>query len=104
MSPWIPTPPTGHDGIVADGRIANDETVEVLAEMSVSHARAGADFVAPSDMMDGRILAIRGSLGRGGPSRYGNHELQCQIRQCFLRPVSRRLGFRPCGRTKCSQG
>jgi len=52
----------GHDGIVADGQILNDETVEVLAEMSVSHAEAGADFVAPSDMMDGRIMTIREAL------------------------------------------
>lgn len=52
----------GHDGIVAKGQILNDETAEVLAEMSVSHAQAGADFVAPSDMMDGRILTIREAL------------------------------------------
>ena len=49
----------GHDGIVEDGYIVNDKTTEVLAQMSLSHAQAGADFVAPSDMMDGRILAIR---------------------------------------------
>ncbi|MBU2526605.1 MAG: porphobilinogen synthase [Bacteroidetes bacterium] len=52
----------GHDGIVADGKILNDETVAVLSQMSVSHAMAGADFVAPSDMMDGRILRIRQAL------------------------------------------
>lgn len=52
----------GHDGIVADGKILNDETCELLAEMSISHARAGADFVAPSDMMDGRIAIIREAL------------------------------------------
>lgn len=52
----------GHDGIVQDGQILNDETSEILAEMSVSHALAGADFVAPSDMMDGRILTIREAL------------------------------------------
>lgn len=49
----------GHDGIVEDGIIVNDVTVEVLAQMALSHAQSGADFVAPSDMMDGRILAIR---------------------------------------------
>ena len=49
----------GHDGIVENGKIINDFTVEVLATMSVSHVQAGADFVAPSDMMDGRIRAIR---------------------------------------------
>ena len=52
----------GHDGIVEDGYIVNDPTVEVLAKMSLSHAQAGADFVAPSDMMDGRIEAIRETL------------------------------------------
>ncbi len=52
----------GHDGIVQHGAIVNDDTVEFLAEMSVSHAQAGADFVAPSDMMDGRILTIREAL------------------------------------------
>jgi porphobilinogen synthase len=55
----------GHDGIVEHGEIVNDATVEVLAKMSVSHARAGADFVAPSDMMDGRIAAIRQALETG---------------------------------------
>ncbi|MEO1023348.1 MAG: porphobilinogen synthase [Bacteroidota bacterium] len=52
----------GHDGIIQDGVIINDRTVDVLAKMSVSHAEAGADFVAPSDMMDGRIKAIRNAL------------------------------------------
>jgi porphobilinogen synthase len=52
----------GHDGIVANGVILNDETTELLAEMSISHAKAGADFVAPSDMMDGRIQIIREAL------------------------------------------
>ncbi|MCF7566832.1 porphobilinogen synthase [Sabulilitoribacter arenilitoris] len=52
----------GHDGIIKNGQIINDDTIEVLAEMSVSHAQAGANFVAPSDMMDGRILTIREAL------------------------------------------
>lgn len=52
----------GHDGIVHEGRILNDETAEILAEMSISHAQAGADVVAPSDMMDGRIQIIREAL------------------------------------------
>ena len=52
----------GHDGIVENGQIANDATSNFLAEMSVSHAKTGADFVAPSDMMDGRIQAIRTAL------------------------------------------
>lgn len=56
----------GHDGIVKNGMILNDETIEVLADMSLSHATAGADFVAPSDMMDGRILTIREALEEAG--------------------------------------
>ncbi len=52
----------GHDGIVRDGLIVNDDTVDVLARMALSHAEAGADFVAPSDMMDGRIGEIRDLL------------------------------------------
>lgn len=52
----------GHDGIVKDGLIINDDTVKVLADISVMHAQAGADFIAPSDMMDGRIGAIREAL------------------------------------------
>ena len=56
----------GHDGIVKDGEILNDETVEALVKMALSHAEAGADIVAPSDMMDGRIGAIRKSLEQEG--------------------------------------
>jgi porphobilinogen synthase len=56
----------GHDGVVAEGKIQNDETVRILAEMSVLHARAGADVVAPSDMMDGRVGAIRDALDIAG--------------------------------------
>ncbi|MEM7375334.1 MAG: porphobilinogen synthase [Bacteroidota bacterium] len=52
----------GHDGIVVDGKIVNDPTVDVLAKMAVSHAEAGVDMVAPSDMMDGRIGAMRTAL------------------------------------------
>ena len=52
----------GHCGVIRDGRIENDATLELLARQAVSHARAGADFVAPSDMMDGRVAAIRKAL------------------------------------------
>lgn len=56
----------GHDGLVIDGRIANDATLPVLAAMAVAQARAGADVVAPSDMMDGRVAAIRTALDAAG--------------------------------------
>jgi porphobilinogen synthase len=61
----------GHDGIVENEEIVNDATVEVLAQMSVSHAQAGVDMVAPSDMMDGRIAAIRKALEENGFTKTG---------------------------------
>jgi porphobilinogen synthase len=56
----------GHCGIVEDGRIKNDASVDVLARVALSHVEAGADIVAPSDMMDGRVAAIREALDEGG--------------------------------------
>ena len=61
----------GHDGIIENGQIAHDSTSLFLAEMSVAHAQAGADIVAPSDMMDGRILEIREALEDNGFSNTG---------------------------------
>jgi porphobilinogen synthase len=59
----------GHCGVIEGGDVANDPTLELLAKEAVSHARAGADMVAPSDMMDGRVAAIRGALDSEG---FGN--------------------------------
>lgn len=56
----------GHCGIIRDGSVDNDATLEILARQAVTHARAGADFVAPSDMMDGRVAAIRNELDKNG--------------------------------------
>ena len=56
----------GHCGIIEDGRIDNDATLDILSRVAISHAEAGADFVAPSDMMDGRVRAIRETLERDG--------------------------------------
>ncbi len=56
----------GHDGIIANGDVENDSTVAALVKMAVSHAEAGADFVAPSDMMDGRVLRLRQGLDAAG--------------------------------------
>ncbi len=56
----------GHCGVIVDGEVANDPTLELLARTSVSHVEAGADVVAPSDMMDGRVRAIRDALDDGG--------------------------------------
>ena len=61
----------GHDGLVENGRIINDATLEILAKMAVAQAEAGADIVAPSDMMDGRVGAIRAELDRAGHTEVG---------------------------------
>jgi len=61
----------GHCGLVRDGEVLNDETLELLAAQAVSHAQAGADLVAPSDMMDGRVAAIRAALDAAGRESTG---------------------------------
>lgn len=85
----------GHDGIVEDGQIVNDATVEVLAQMSVSHARAGADFVAPSDMMDGRIGAIRKALEENNFSHTGILSYAAKYASCFYGPFRDALDSAP---------
>jgi porphobilinogen synthase len=85
----------GHDGIVENGEIVNDPTVEVLAKMSVSHAAAGADFVAPSDMMDGRIGAIRKALEEAGYSNTGIMSYSAKYASCFYGPFRDALDSAP---------
>ncbi|WP_276133138.1 porphobilinogen synthase [Polluticoccus soli] len=85
----------GHDGIVENGQIVNDATVEVLAQMSVSHARAGADFVAPSDMMDGRIIAIREALEADGFTNTGIMAYSAKYASCFYGPFRDALDSAP---------
>ncbi|MEC3964079.1 porphobilinogen synthase [Flagellimonas halotolerans] len=85
----------GHDGIVAEGQILNDETAEVLAEMSVSHAKAGADFVAPSDMMDGRILTIREALEDEGLINTGIMAYSAKYASAFYGPFRDALDSAP---------
>ncbi|MGB5499038.1 MAG: porphobilinogen synthase, partial [Maribacter sp.] len=85
----------GHDGIVGDGQILNDETTEVLAEMSVSHAQAGADFVAPSDMMDGRILTIREALEEEGFINTGIMSYSAKYASAFYGPFRDALDSAP---------
>jgi porphobilinogen synthase len=58
----------GHCGVIQDGEVVNDVTLELLAKMAITHAESGADIVAPSDMMDGRVAAIRGALDDEGLS------------------------------------
>jgi porphobilinogen synthase len=85
----------GHDGIVENGQIVNDPTVEVLAKMSVSHAVAGADFVAPSDMMDGRIGAIRHALEEAGHTNTGIMAYSVKYASCFYGPFRDALDSAP---------
>jgi porphobilinogen synthase len=85
----------GHDGIVKDGEIVNDETVEALARMSISHAQAGADFVAPSDMMDGRIAAIRNGLEENHFTKTGIMSYSAKYASCFYGPFRDALDSAP---------
>ena len=85
----------GHDGIVKDGEIVNDETVEALVKMSISHAVAGADFVAPSDMMDGRIGAIRAGLEENNFTKTGIMSYSAKYASCFYGPFRDALDSAP---------
>jgi porphobilinogen synthase len=85
----------GHDGIVENNEIINDATVDVLAKMSVSHAQAGADFVAPSDMMDGRIAAIREALEQKGFTKTGIMSYSAKYASCFYGPFRDALDSAP---------
>jgi len=85
----------GHDGIVEGQKILNDETVEVLAEMALSHAEAGADFVAPSDMMDGRILTIREALEEAGYTDTGIMSYSAKYASAFYGPFRDALDSAP---------
>jgi porphobilinogen synthase len=85
----------GHDGIIENGIIINDDTADVLAEMSLSHARAGADFVAPSDMMDGRILTIREALEDEGFLNTGIMSYSAKYASAFYGPFRDALDSAP---------
>ena len=85
----------GHDGIVENGKILNDPTAKVLAEMALSHAQAGADFVAPSDMMDGRIEAIREHLEDHGFHHTGIMSYSAKYASSFYGPFRDALDSAP---------
>jgi porphobilinogen synthase len=85
----------GHDGIVHNGEIVNDPTVEALVQMSVSHAEAGVDMVAPSDMMDGRIGAIREGLEHAGFTKVGIMAYSAKYASCFYGPFRDALDSAP---------
>jgi porphobilinogen synthase len=85
----------GHDGIVENGKIDNDATLEVLADMALSHARAGADFVAPSDMMDGRVERIRHRLDQEKFVDTGIMSYSAKYASCFYGPFRDALDSAP---------
>ena len=85
----------GHDGIVIAGEIVNDHTVEALVKMSLSHATAGADIIAPSDMMDGRIGAIREALEQNNFTQTGIMAYSAKYASCFYGPFRDALDSAP---------
>src|SRR5215467_3903630 len=85
----------GHDRIVEDGEIVNDPTVDALVKMSISHAQAGADMVAPSDMMDGRIGAIRKGLEENNFTKVGIMAYSAKYASCFYGPFRDALDSAP---------
>lgn len=76
----------GHCGLITDGNVDNDSSLELLARTAVSHARAGADMVAPSDMMDGRVAAIRRSLDEAGFTQVGIMSYAAKYASAFYGP------------------
>ena len=85
----------GHDGIVSGGKIINDDTNAILAEMALSHAKAGADFVAPSDMMDGRIFEMRSLLEDEGFHDTGIMSYSAKYASAFYGPFRDALDSAP---------
>ena len=85
----------GHCGIVKGGRIDNDETLKVLSKVALSHAEAGADFVAPSAMMDGQVRAIRESLDNGGFKDVGILAYSAKYASNFYGPFREALDSAP---------
>lgn len=85
----------GHDGIVEKGQIMNDQTIEILAKMSISHANAGANFLAPSDMMDGRIQTIRKALERENYKDVGLMSYSVKYASSFYGPFRAALDSAP---------
>ena len=86
---------SGHDGLVEDGEIINDESVEILAQMALSHAQAGADMVGPSDMMDGRVGYIREVLEENNFTNVGIMSYSVKYASCFYGPFRDALDSAP---------
>jgi porphobilinogen synthase len=76
----------GHCGVVKDGKILNDETLEILSKMALAHAEAGADMIAPSDMMDGRVGTLRRTLDQNGHTEIPILSYAAKYASCFYAP------------------
>ncbi|HTL11417.1 MAG TPA: porphobilinogen synthase [Bdellovibrionota bacterium] len=85
----------GHDGLVKGGKIVNDPTLPILAEMAVSQAKAGADYVAPSDMMDGRVGYLRNALDEAGFEEVGILAYTAKYASAFYGPFRDALDSAP---------
>ena len=85
----------GHDGIIENGVVANDAPNDALVKMAVSHAQAGADFVAPSDMMDGRVLRLRQGLDAAGFENVGIMSYSAKYASAFYGPFRDALDSAP---------
>lgn len=85
----------GHDGIITNGDVENDSTNDALVKMAVSHAKAGADFVAPSDMMDGRVLRLRQGLDEAGFQHVGIMSYSAKYASAFYGPFRDALDSAP---------
>jgi len=85
----------GHDGILEEGEILNDETVGILCKQAVSQAEAGADIIAPSDMMDGRIGALRGALDLAGYQKVSICSYTAKYASAYYGPFRGALGSAP---------
>ena len=85
----------GHDGVIADGKVINDDTTAILAEMGLSHAKAGADILAPSDMMDGRIFEMRSLLEDEGFHETGIMSYSAKYASAFYGPFRDALDSAP---------
>ena len=103
----------GHCGVIKDGEVLNDPTLVILADAALSHARAGADIVAPSDMMDGRVAAIRRRLDENSFEDVAITFLRCEILLGVLRAIPRSRAIRaairrppqlPDGSRQCPRG
>ena len=86
---------SGHDGLVVDGEIINDQSVELLGEMALTHAQSGADMVAPSDMMDGRVGFIRETLEENDFPNVGIMAYSVKYASCFYGPFRDALDSAP---------